>query len=293
MIKKIVLVSFGPDVSEFALNYSINIAEKFGSKIYSLYVKPTTYYKEREHSLSDEEKRKNFEWNEFTYKENLNIFEEFHNKIIEAGIDSSYKVLEGVPCLEILKYAKNIAADLIVINKGQKFQDKFIVHQTTLHVIKNSQIPVLSTNQSIDTIKNILVPTDIYNIDSKAFEFANEFSKKLGSSITHLNIQNEHNDKIPVEEREKMHGDAYYKLAKIDFKNKNIKSLVLDSKDIAEGIIEYTNTNNIDLIILQTYSGDKDEVFHSNGSIAEKILPQVKCSVLTIKTNKEENNNDR
>ena len=289
MIKKIVWVSFGPDVSEVAVNYAIDIAKNFGSKIYSLYIKPTTYHEGKERSLSEDERRKNIEWNDFTYKQNLKIIENFQNRIKNEEIDSSFTILEGVPCLEILNFAKDKSADLIVIDKGKNFQDKCIVQKTTLYVVKHSQIPVLSTYQSYGTIKNILVPTDIYNINSKAFEFAIMFSKILNSQITHLNIQNGHDDKIPVENKEKKHGDAYYKLSKSDNKNKNIKSVVLDSKSITEGIIEYTNKNSIDMVILQTYLGEKEKIFRSNGSVAEKILQQVKCPVLTIKTSEEEN----
>ena len=290
MINKIVWVSFGPDVCEEALNYAIYIAKTFGSKIYSLYIKPTTYHEEKLDSLSEDEKRKNIEWNEYTFKQKLKTIESFQNKIKNEEIESSNTILEGVPCLEILNFANEKSADLIVIDKGKNFHDECIVQKTTLHVVKHSKIPVLSINQTyeIKEFKNILVPTNIYNIYSKAFDFANIFSKILNSRIIHLNIQKKPGPKIPVEVTERMHGDAYFKLFKSQKRDKNIKSVVLDSVSITDGIIEYTNTHKIDMIILQTFCGKRDEIFHSNGRIAENIIQKTKCPVLTIKTTEEE-----
>ncbi|MGI9534669.1 MAG: universal stress protein [Thermodesulfobacteriota bacterium] len=289
MFNKLVLVSFGPDVSDGALNYAIYLAKVLGSKIYSLYIKPTTYNHEKEQCLSDDEKRKNIEWSEYTYKQNLNKIEEFQNKINKEGIDSSYTILEGVPCLEILSFAKVKSADLIVIDKGKNFQNKCIVQKTTLYVVKHSSIPVLVTNQSDKTtkIKNILVPTDKYNIGTKSFKLACNISEKLNSRIVQLNILKKHDPKIPAEVFERMHGDSYFNLSKSEVKNKKIESVVIDSESISDGITDYSNSNDIDIIILETYWGEKQDVFDSNGSVAEKIIQQVYCPVLTLKTEEE------
>ncbi|MGI9533823.1 MAG: universal stress protein [Thermodesulfobacteriota bacterium] len=289
MIKKIVWVSFGPDVSDEALNYAIYFAKIFDSKIYSLYIKPTTYFPEKEHSLSEYERKKNIEWNNHTFRQNLNKIEKLQIKINKEKIDNSYTILEGVPCLEILNFAKVKSADLIVMDKGKNLFNESTVQKTTLYIINHSKIPVLTVNPSenINEIKTILVPTNKYNICSKAFNLACNISKKLNTHIVQLNILKKNDPTIPTEEVERMHGDVYFNLSKSEIENKNIESAVIDSENISKGIIEYTSSNEIDLIILQTYCGEKQEIFHSNGSITDKVIQQVKCPVITINSKEE------
>ena len=289
MIKKIVWASFGPEVSAEALEYAMYIAKYFRSKIYALYIKPTTYIKEKDDCLSENEKRNNTEWNEYTYKQNLDKIEELDNKIKKEGLEASYTVLEGVPCLEILNFAKIKSADLIVIDKGKNIQDECIVQKTTMYIVNHSSIPVLSVNptDNVKEIKTILVPTDKYNIGSKALNLACNLSKKLNTHIVQLNILKKDNSKIPAEIIERMHGDTYFKLSKSEIENKNIESVVIDSENISESIIDYVNSNEVDLIILQTYSGEKKEIFHTENGVAKKVIQQVKCPVITIKTKEE------
>jgi len=289
MMDKIVWVSFGPDVSEDALDYAIYISKVFSSKLYSLYIKPTTYHEEKEYCLSEDEKKKNTEWNDYTYKQNLKKIEEMQNRIKKENIDSSFTVKEGVPCLEILDFANKKSADLIVIYKGKKFHDTCIVQKTTLYIIKHSSIPVLSINgsESVKDINTILVPTDKYNVGSKAFRLANNFSKKLKSRIIQLNILKKNDPKIPVEAAERMHGDTYFKLCETETQNKKTESVVIDSENIGDGIIDYIYSNDIDLVILQTYYGEKQEIFRSNGSVAEKIIHKVERPVITVNSKEE------
>ena len=290
MIKRIVWVSFGPDVSEEALNFAIYIAQAYGSKLFSLYIKPTTYHEEKIYSLSEDEKVKNTEWSEYTYKQSLKKIEKLQNKIRNENIDFSCNIVEGVPCLEILNYAKEKSADLIVIDKGKNFLDRCIVQKTTLHIIKHSTIPVLSVNQSEEVrgLKTILVPTDKYNLGSEAFKLALDFSDKLNSRIVHLCIFKKSDPAIPVEVKERMHADTYFELCKSEAESNKIESVVIDSENISDGIIEYVNTEDIDLVVLQTFCGEKEKVFHSNGSIAENVVRHVNRPVITIKSNKEE-----
>lgn len=285
MINKIVWASFGPEISTEALEYAIYIAKQFGSKIYALYIKPTTYHEDKKNSLTSSEKRISREWTDYTYRENLKKIENLQNKIKEERLTVSYSTMEGVPCLEILNFANANSADLIILDKGKTFLDKCIVQETTIYIVNHTSIPVLSINPLVNVkeIKTILVPTDKYNVGAKAFNLACSFSKKLKSHIVHLNILKSHDPKIPVEEVERMHGDSYFNLCKLEIEDKNIESVVVDSENISEGIIDYTNSNEIDLIILQTYSGEKQEVFHSNGSVTEEIIQQVSCPVITIK----------
>jgi len=284
-INKIVLASFGTEVSENTLKYAIYIAKAFDSTIQLIYIKPTTYNRNKADCFTKTEKLLNEEWNEYTYNENINKIKFLQKKIRDEDINSSNKIIEGVPCYEILNYADKKSGDLVVINKGMELGDVRMVQKTTLYVINNSKIPVLSINHSAEFngIKNVLVPVDINNIYSEGFNFAMKFSEAFNNcSITLLNIQNKYEAFLPAEVVERKHGDAYFKLSKSDIKNINIHSVVLDSENISDGIAEYADSNNIDLIILQTYAGQKQKIFHSYGSVAEQVLKQTNCPIITI-----------
>ncbi len=156
--------------------------------------------------------------------------------------------------------------------------------KTTLYVVNNSNVPVLTANDSSEfrTIKNILVPVYIHDINSSSFNFALNLSKSIDNcAITLLNIND---PSFPPEVVERKHGDAYFNLSKSKKKNKNIHTAVIDSENIPEGIMEFIGTKVIDLIVLQTFSGNKEDVFHTKGSIAEELLQMTDCPVITIKT---------
>ena len=279
-LKNIVWASYGPDISENALNYALYFARAFDSKIYSLYVKPTTYNPEKECSLTKTEKLLNKEWNEFIYNENLNQIKCLQKRVSKQNLKTTNMLIEGIPCFEIIKFANNKLCDLVVIDRGKTF-----VQKTTLYVVENSSAPVLTVDPSDEfrEIKNILVPVDIHNIYSEAFNFALQISTIFKSEVTQLNIQNKYDKSLPPEVVERKHGDAYFKLAGKD-KNMKIKKVVIDMDNISEGILKYTDSNPVDLIVLQTFSGKKQDKFHSNGSVAERVLKKTDCPVLTIKT---------
>ena len=293
-LKNIIWASYGPQFSEGALDHSIYLGKKFGSKVHALYIKPTTY-NELKDRCSEEEDRIFDEWSKITSTECIPKFEKLSDKIKKQKIDFVCEILEGVPCIEILNYQSKTSSDLIVMGKGEKFQDTYIIPSTAKYIIRNSPVPVLTVDNKIKHagIKKIIVPTDIQNIKSKSLDFAGSLSGVLNSRIIHLNIFDKQSQKVSAEDIERMHGNAYFALSEIDSKFKNIDSVVIDSDDVADGIIEYTVNNKPDLLIIQTYSGEKKSVFHSDSSIAEKIINEVDFPVLTIAKPKGENKNEK
>ncbi len=126
-LSSVLWASFGPDVSENVMQYAIHFAKVFGSSIDSLYVVPTTYNQEKSECFTETEKQLNAEWLEFSSKENINKIKILQKRICNENIKTSRKIMQGVPCYEILKFAEDRSVDLIVMNRGMKMDGKCII----------------------------------------------------------------------------------------------------------------------------------------------------------------------
>ena len=279
----ILWASYGPDVSESLMKYGIYLAGLFETGIESLYVIPTTYNEEKYDYFTELEKKLNAEWTELTAKENLDKLKSLQKIIQSTNIKTSDKIQEGVPCHEIIKFINEQPVSMIVMGRGMKMGGNYILQKTTHYVIKNSTVPVFIADSSneIRDIKNILVPVFQNQINSRSLKFALNIAGKIGNcSLTILNINN---PSLTPEETERKHGDAYFNLSSSVIKNKNINTVVIDNESISGGIIDYVNDHETDLIVIETYLGDKKKVFHSEGSIAEEILKMTDCPLVTVR----------
>ena len=78
-------------------------------------------------------------------------------------------------------------------------------------------------------------------------------------------------------------GDAYSKIAQMNLDNKNVEPCVIESRSVYSGISEFVKNNNIDLIIMNTYRGEKGQKKEFLGSISETVVQNANCPVITIR----------
>ena len=155
----------GSKESDEALNYSVFLAKKFGSEITGVYVSVMPIlsmylsypYFESELFFSLMEQA------EKHYKEKLASIE---SDLASQGLRFNGRVVKGEPGKDIVEIARNEKSDLIVMGKrGLGLIDRVLIGSTTLKVLRESDIPVLSVKKrdekSTVEIKNILVPYDI------------------------------------------------------------------------------------------------------------------------------------
>ena len=179
----ILWASYGPDVSESLMRYGIYLAGLFETGIESLYIIPTTYNEEKYDYFTELEKKLNAEWTELTAKENLDKLKSLQKIIQSTSIKTSDKIIEGVPCHEIIKFINEQPVSMIVMGKGMKMGGNYILQKTTHYVIKNSTVPVFIADSSneIRDIKNILVPVFQNQINSRSLKFALNIAGKIGA----------------------------------------------------------------------------------------------------------------
>lgn len=305
-IKKIIWASDGSDESEEALNYAIFLARIFRSEITGVYViemHPRLLY-----DYARDPDSELYSWVEQTaenHKERL-ISEAEISGI--QGISFRTTVSIGDPSEEIVKLARRKKADLIVLGvRGLGLIDKMLVGSTTLKVLRKSRIPVLSVRkrgrgEAIE-LRNILVPLDIYDKEDSALDYAVDLAQAIKTNISVVYAYRLF-DYAAIEEGKTPSGinelgEEALKFfsselaARVEGPRERLKRDGMEAgseitTDLIEGktpamrIVEYANSKNTDLIVINTH-GRKGIKKIMMGSVTDKVVQESPCPVLALK----------
>jgi nucleotide-binding universal stress UspA family protein len=188
-IKKIVWAADGSKESEEALNYAIFLAQRFNSGIIGVYVIEihkkllSDYYGDPDSEL--------YRWVEKVAENHKARLASIADELSTQGLRFRGEVLIGEPSKEIVRFARNEKADLIVMGtRGHGLIDRILVGSTTLKVLRESSVPVLAVKKrdkegTID-ICNILVPLDIEEKADSALNYAIDLAEKIKANISVL-----------------------------------------------------------------------------------------------------------
>ncbi|WP_456471829.1 universal stress protein [Methanocaldococcus sp.] len=138
MYKRIVVPTDGSEVSMEAVNHAIHIAKKLNSEIYAIYVVDISPFvglpMEGSWEMITEVLREEGE-------EILKKVKELGEK---EGVEIKTKMLDGIPAEEIVRFAKEKNADLIVMGTtGKTGLERILLGSVAERVIKTSPCPVL------------------------------------------------------------------------------------------------------------------------------------------------------
>ncbi len=142
-------------------------------------------------------------------------------------------------------------------------------------------------------IKNILLPTDFSNLSLSAARYAIDIAKQYNARIHFLNVLEKtppilairsldlSEEKIIKSISEDAQNSLKNALGKIN-KDNSVEIIPVIQKGIDfETIIEYSEKNHIDLIVIATH-GRTGILRTLLGSVAEKVIRYAKCPVLVI-----------
>jgi nucleotide-binding universal stress UspA family protein len=139
-------------------------------------------------------------------------------------------------------------------------------------------------------ISKILVAIDGSDASMDAADYAISISKKYNVELYALHVIRADVDLFGQHEtsefmtRMRNEGEKYLNKVKLiaDEKNIQIKTEMISSIDIARGIVDYAEENNIDLIVIGTrgISGFKKLLL---GSVASHVVTYAHCPVLVVK----------
>jgi nucleotide-binding universal stress UspA family protein len=194
-------------------------------------------------------------------------------------------VIEGSAAPVILKTAKKVAADLIVVGrKGTSGPEQNLIGSVTHRILRGSRVPVLvtkGTDAKVGDLGKILVPTDFSADEDVERDHAWKLAKALGSSLTFLYVMElfGHDFRLTDE----MFASVLKKLQarkRREHKAVEIREDVVKAVHGYEGIIDYADTKGFGLIVMSTTVRKLSRLFL--GSTTEKVIAHSRVPVFAI-----------
>ncbi len=198
-------------------------------------------------------------------------------KELLSSVKLHYRMLKGVPEQVIVDAGERYQPDIILMGScGGKSSGEF-PGKTISRVLEHSNYPVLvvppnTIFQEKEKI-NVLYATDFYSTDNsslnKLLGILRSFEKQI--TCVHIDLKDDAHLQEKVKELNKM-------LLR-DYSVHNINCVLYESNDVAKGIKEFAEQNNIDFISFSKLKRSTFyKVFHS--SILEKLVSAEKVPML-------------
>ncbi len=280
-LEKIVLATDFSKSSENVVENAIGLAKVFNSKIILVHVLPYI---------------KNEKINTFLKEAVLKKLETINEKIINNGIKTEKPVLEyGNHFDKIIQTAERINANTILIGSGEKSKDDcYQLGITAEKIVRQSNKPVwVIKNENSLNVRNILCPIDFSSESKRALKNAIIVSKWFKAQLTVFSVYEVHNldppndDRFFWDEDNEFEFSVYKKEFNLFLKNFDLTNIRL-KKEIQKGdpsveILKAIKRYKSDLLIMGT-TGKSGLIRILMGSVTEKVIREVPCSFLTLKS---------
>jgi len=269
---------FSPNADN-ALNYAVEIARKIKGNLilfhaYSVQLIDPNMPAEIYLSAYQEEEK--------SAKENL---ETLSKRLIESnkGDDGSSLfnidtiVSQGLVVDEVLALSDEFKIDMIIMGThGASGITEFILGSNTASVIERASIPVLAIPHNIDysNINNIVYAYDDIMSGLPKFNRLLDFAKIYDSEITLLHIIESGKDttELNKKEFEKIKGAVNYGKIRLE---------LVKEENILEGINDYVNSNNVDILAMTIKKRSLfDKIF--SRSLTKKMAYHTKVPLLAL-----------
>ena len=212
---------------------------------------------------------------------------------------------QGIPSEQIAQAALEQRADLVVVGThGRTGLDHILLGSTAERVIKQTPCPVLTVRAARiqeeekdederPRIQHILAPVDFSSPSLDALEFATQVADRFGARLTLLHVlEPVYHDlelglgRIEDEPRKRAHGEAQLDELARAVKRCGVAagSLILGGIP-SESILVHARGQGCDLIVMGTH-GRRGLTRFWCGSVAEAVLRQAPCPVLTVRSPK-------
>lgn len=188
-----------------------------------------------------------------------NVREQFPNKNHTFEIVSAFNMLTD----KINEFSEKKDIDFIVMGtKGATGAKQIFLGSNTVFVLRKAKVPVLVIPESyvFRPIKNILFPSDFLSIYKKEEVYTIiELARMFGADITIFHVWEVQN----LTERQEKHKNLLLK----QFKNVAFEQVQVKGKNLPEAILEYIDTNEIDLLAMM----NRDHSFFERILIKQNI----------------------
>ncbi|MCD4720274.1 MAG: universal stress protein [Desulfobacula sp.] len=297
MFKKILFATSATEASDHAARVAFNIARSYQSHLNIFHVMgvPSRGYsqvivdvKSRERVDVDEDY---IAW----VTEDIRTYYENH---LDEKLDYIIDVTVGLPAREILRQAKIVKPDLILLGGSTGDEDETVYKKssagsTLQKVAKAAKCPVLVVTRSAASfwggLSSIVFGTDFSKTSDKAFDFAIKVAKALDCelSVFHaLDITSLHTGKLlSQDEIEQQIRESLRKIrARYESRLKELKAY---SMDVWEGIpfieiVKYARDKHADLLIMAHHSRRVPSGETILGGNVEQVIVRAGCPVISI-----------
>jgi nucleotide-binding universal stress UspA family protein len=281
LIGKILLAQDFSKSSENIVATAMEFSKIFHSEVIPIHVLPNEIMNEKAKSLLNETARRKLE--------------ETADRMKSEGVKVGEPILAfGSPYEEIVQAAVDVNANLILTGSGETQKgEKFLLGTTTKRIIQKSEKPVFVVKEDVPlNVQHILCPVDFSATSKRALKSAITMSHRFKAELTILSVcelpgstwftsgkdWEEENNNRCVEHKTKF--DKFLQ----DFNLSGLKWVKeTRSGNPAEEILSLITGKMVDLLVMGT-TGRTGLNRLIIGSVAEKVVREVPCSFLTLKS---------
>lgn len=281
LLEKILVAHDFSKSSENVVASAIELAKIFQSTIVPIHVLPDDVVHEKVRSLLNE-----------TAKTKL---KETASRIKAEGIAMKKPLLMvGSPHEAIVRAAVDVNANIILLGSGETRKgDSFRLGTTAERIIQKSEKPVFVIKEDVLlNVQQILCPVDFSDASKRALKNAITMTRKFKSELTILAVCELQGgswflSKSDLEKENELRYSMHKEQFDAFLKEFNLADLTW-SKEAPKGdpsneILSIVSRKMIDLLIMGT-SGRTGLNRMLMGSVTEKVVREVPCSFLTIKS---------
>ncbi len=189
-----------------------------------------------------------------------------------ANVKISFELQKGVPEDEILKHSKTYKPGVIVMGtRGRAYGAVDLIGSVTKKIIQKATVPVFvipkqSIFIGINYINKVLYATDFDESDFKALRKLMNLIRPFGMKIHCVHIATDLDDTLDMAKMESLK-EHFQK----EFNEYSLTCDVIQHKDVFQGLEDYIDEKDIDLIALTTHKrGIIEKLF--NPSLARRML---------------------
>ncbi len=205
---------------------------------------------------------------------------ELEEKYKESPFKFSTKLTFGNPYAGISKEVSNINADLIIMgSRGSSGIEELLIGSNTEKVVRHAKCPVITIKAKVlpSQIKNIIFASDFTEDNKEIIARLSILQEILGAELDLVKINTPSFFENTKTSKEKM--KAFVQKHRLS--QTTVEIYNSDSEE--EGIIEYAEENNMDMIAMATH-GRTGFMHLLSGSIAEDVVNHAKRPVWTMRT---------
>lgn len=296
MFKKILFATSATEASDHAARVAFNMAASMKAHLDLFHVLgvPTRGYSQVVMDVKTKEKvtvdEAYIQWVE----EEIRTY--YANQLAD-GVDAAINVAVGIPHREILRQARDLKPDIIVLG-GSTGADSDTVYKTAAgstlqRVAKAAPCPILIVNRPAASfwggMSSIVFGTDFSKASDKAFDFALALSVNLGCelNIFHaLDITSNHMGLSLTQDEIEEKIRKAYRMIRSRYVSK-IKEKKNFSMDVWEGIpyveiVKYAREKQADLIVMAHNSRRLEDGAPKIGSNMEQVIVRAGAPVISV-----------